>query len=275
MGKHEWMTRRTSRSRYRDLAAGQDPAEAGHRTRWRIGHAAVWVAAGLVVGMVAVLWMGGMFAEPARTVTKIATNQNEPSAPSREETPGNNGGSLPTTGGKGKKMTPAGVKAPASPAPEKLVVHVAGAVKDPGIVTLQQGSRVHEAISAAGGPQDKAQLDAINLAATVQDGQQLYVPTHAEQPVNGTAGPGAAGSGTTAAADGTTIGGAAGAEPLININTADAAELSKLPGVGPVLSERIVDWRAEHGAFESVAELDAVSGIGEKMLATLGELVTV
>lgn len=253
----------------------------GRPARWRIGRAALWVAAGLVAGMVAVLWTGGIFAEPDRTITKIATVQDKaantgpkPSMGTKEDPPeGTSGGAGRRPGVKRKTgMTPAGIKVPADTGAARLVVHVAGAVKDPGIVTLRQGSRVHEAISAAGGPQQKAQLDAINLAARVQDGQQLYVPAEGEEPDSEVAGPGTAAGAAAAGAAGTA---ASGAAPLININTADAAELSTLPGVGPVLSGRIVDWRLEHGAFESVAELDAVSGIGEKMLATLGDLVTV
>jgi competence protein ComEA len=281
MGKHEWMTRRTSRSRYPDASADHDPAGAVKRTRWRIGRAAVWVAAGLVAGMVAVLWMGGAFADPERSVTKIDTTQDKP--PRADAKASTNGVENPpddSSAGPGQRpgrapkaeMTPAGIKKPAAAEAARLIVHVAGAVKDPGVVTLQQGSRVHEAISAAGGPQQKAQLDAINLAAALEDGQQLYVPTEGEEPVNGTPGSGAATGGTAA---GSASPSGSEAAPLVNINTADAAELSTLPGVGPVLSGRIVDWRTEHGAFGSVAELDAVSGIGEKMLATLGELVTV
>lgn len=285
MGKHEWMTRRTSRSRYPEVPADQDPAGAVKRTRWRIGRAAIWVAAGLVAGLVAVLWVGGAFADPERDVTRIAAAQDKPSGadgkPStgREENPpdDSSGGSGQKSGRKPKaEMTPAGIKMPAGSGSTKLIVHVAGAVKDPGVVTLQQGSRVHEAISAAGGPEQQAQLDAINLAATLQDGQQLYVPAQGEAPASAIPGSGVAAGGTAAGSPAPGAGPAGPeAAPLVNINTADAAELSTLPGVGPVLSGRIVDWRTEHGPFGSVAELDAVSGIGEKMLAALGELVTV
>lgn len=285
MGKHEWMTRRTSRSRYPDVPADHDHAGAVTRTRWRIGRAAVWVAAGLVAGMVAVLWMGGAFADPDRSVTRIDTAQDKPSradarpSTSEVEKPPDDSSAGPgqrSVGAPKADMTPAGIKKPAGAEAAKLIVHVAGAVNDPGVVTLRQGSRVHEAISAAGGPQQKAQLDAINLAAALEDGQQLYVPTEGEEPVNGPPGSGAAAGGTSAgSAAGSASPSGSEAAPLVNINTADAAELSTLPGVGPVLSGRIVDWRTEHGAFGSVAELDAVSGIGEKMLATLGELVTV
>ncbi|HET8796002.1 MAG TPA: helix-hairpin-helix domain-containing protein [Arthrobacter sp.] len=177
------------------------------------------------------------------------------------------------------ELAPAGIQAPAtakpSPKPARIVVHVAGAVKEPGIVSLDKGSRIHEAISAAGGAAATAQLSAVNLAAQIQDGQQLYVPTRAEA----SAGPAPAppGSGAAAGAVPGTAGSAAGTEeeaPKVNINTAGAEQLATLPGVGPVLSGRIVDWREKHGSFASVDELDAVSGIGVKMLATLRELVT-
>lgn len=285
MGKHEWMTRRTSRSRYPDVSNEQDLTVPARRLRWRISRPAAWVAAGLIAGVISVLWVAGAFAEPDRAVTRIDTAWNMPakdgSSPretSVEEPAGNSGAasSAQTTKTPQADLAPAGVRSPAQAGPSMLVVHVAGAVKDPGIVTLQQGSRVHEAISAAGGAQRKAQLAAVNLAAAVEDGQQLYVPERGELPRDGRGAAAPPPAGSAAAPAGPATGGAASeAAPLVNINTANATELSTLPGVGPVLSGRIVDWRAEHGAFSSVTELDAVSGIGEKMLATLGELVTV
>ncbi len=253
------------------------------------------------------LWLTGAFAEPERTVTKIATAGgaaaaagapggqddsggstgggigNSDSGGSESSGVGNSGGTAGQSERKRKTGAavaggrPTATAGSAGEQGDKLVVHVAGAVKDPGIVTLEQGSRVHEAVTAAGGPRNKAQLGAINLAAPVQDGQQLYVPERGEVPANGTAASGsepATGSGSVSEASGNAESGAE-PTPVVNINTADETELSTLPGVGPVLSGRIVDWRKEHGAFGSVAELDAVSGIGEKMMATLTGLVTV
>lgn len=156
-----------------------------------------------------------------------------------------------------------------------LVVHVAGAVAHPGVVRVEPGSRVFQAIDAAGGALDTAALSALNLAAPVEDGQQILVPTVDEAatwPPGAGAGAGtqqgqAAGSGAAPESG--------GVQPLVNINTATEAELQTLPGVGPVLAERIVAWRDDHGAYPSVDALDAVSGIGPKMLAGLRDLVRV
>jgi competence protein ComEA len=155
-----------------------------------------------------------------------------------------------------------------------VTIHVAGAVKKPGIVVLPTGSRVFQAMDAAGGALPGAQLAAVNLAAMAVDGTQILVPT-VEQAAAGGAGaarPGTGGSETGGSSGAGSGGGAAGLVPL---NSATAAELDALPGVGPVMSERIVKWRADHGPFKSVDELGSVSGIGPKMLATLRPLVTV
>lgn len=151
-------------------------------------------------------------------------------------------------------------------APEVVVLHVLGAVVDPGIVELPLGSRVVDAIAAAGGPTDDADLAAVNLARVVVDGEQLRLPAVGEAPP-----PGAAGAGE--------VGGAAGsgasADGRININTADAAGLEQLPGVGPAIAARIIAWREQNGPFRSVDELTAVSGIGEKTLDGLRDQATV
>jgi competence protein ComEA len=145
----------------------------------------------------------------------------------------------------------------AEPAPvRKLLVHVVGAVRTPGLYRLDDGSRVDDAIRAAGGAKPKAALDAINLAAPVADGQQVIVPLRGR----GTASPGVA------------LPGAAAAGP-VHLNTATLQELDTLPGVGPVTAQKILDYRNEHGAFSSVDELDAVPGIGPARLAELRKLV--
>lgn len=143
-------------------------------------------------------------------------------------------------------------------APAVVVLHVLGAVSDPGIVELPLGSRVVDAIAAAGGPTDAADLAAVNLARVVADGEQLRVPLVGEVPPAGS--PGAGG----AATDG-----------RININTADTAGLEQLPGVGPAIAARIIAWREQNGPFRSVDELSAVSGIGQKTLDGLRDQATV
>jgi competence protein ComEA len=152
-------------------------------------------------------------------------------------------------------IAPAAMRA--EPAPiRKLLVHVVGAVEAPGLYRLDDGSRVDDAIQAAGGPEPKAALDAINLAAPVADGQQVIVPVRGR--ANASSGP--APTGTTAAGP-------------VHLNTATLEELDTLPGVGPVTAQKILDYRNEHGAFSSVDELDAVPGIGPSRLAELKKLV--
>jgi competence protein ComEA len=155
---------------------------------------------------------------------------------------------------------------PESPQAGTVIIHVAGAVAVPGIVQLAAGSRVHQAVAAAGGGTPTADLNRLNLAAVLTDGQKLYVPQAGEEIPAGSSGPpGDAGEGTD--------GGTASAGGKVNLNTASVEELDALPKVGPVLAQRIVDWRKEHGPFKSIEEVDAVDGVGPKMLETLLPLV--
>lgn len=135
-----------------------------------------------------------------------------------------------------------------------LVIDVVGAVRRPGLYHLRHGARVADAVSRAGGVTRKAQLDAVNLAAPVADGEQVVVP------VRGAATP-------TAAA-----GGGAAAGP-VHLSTATLEQLDGLPGIGPVTAQKILSYRQQHGAFGSVAELDAVPGIGPARLEQLKGLV--
>ena len=143
-----------------------------------------------------------------------------------------------------------GVPDPGSPADESadagvtsgdVVVHVAGAVSKPGLIRLPAGARVADAIDAAGGPRTRKALDSVNLARPVVDGEQIVVGA--------------------AAADGSAAG--------VSLNAATAADLEDLPGIGPVLAQRIVAWREANGPFRSVDELSEVSGIGDALMAQL------
>jgi competence protein ComEA len=153
-----------------------------------------------------------------------------------------------------------------------VVVHVVGRVRRPGVVRLPQGSRVEQAVTAAGGARSNADLSRVNLARPLVDGEQVVVPRPGEPvaPADGAPVPVAGGtarsSGLGPGVDGQ------GARP-VDINTATATELDTLPGVGPVLAQRIVDWRAQNGRFTSVDELSEVSGIGDAVLARLRPLV--
>ena len=160
--------------------------------------------------------------------------------------------------------------------PERIIVHIAGAVTRPGVVELPAGSRLHEAIAAAGGSTAVADPDRLNLAAVLQDGQKIHVQARGDPPLAephpgepaGSAGAGSAGAGTAGER-------AAPAGGKIDLNTASVEELGTLPRVGPVLAQRIVDWRKQHGRFKTVEELDAVDGVGPKMLEALMPLVRV
>ena len=146
-----------------------------------------------------------------------------------------------------------------------LLVHVVGQVRRPGVVRLPAGARVLDAVKAAGGAMVSADLAHLNLARPVADGEQIVVPKPGETiPVAGVSQ--SAGSGST---------GAGSPGGLVDLNTADASALDSLPGVGPVLSQRILDWRTEHGRFSSVGELGEVTGIGDKLLAQIGPKVRV
>lgn len=162
--------------------------------------------------------------------------------------------------------------APSSPAPSGggagALVHVAGAVRDPGVYRLRPGSRVDDAVRRAGGPTQRADLGAVNLAAKVEDGRQVLVPERAPRVGGGGGGAGGPAAGSA--------GGAAGApgQP-IDLNSATLEQLDTLPGVGAITAQKILDYREEHGGFGSVDELGQVPGIGDKRLADLREQVRV
>lgn len=152
------------------------------------------------------------------------------------------------------------------PAAMPIIVHVAGAVAAPGVYTLPTSARVVDAIAAAGGAIGEARLDAINLAAPLHDGDRLYVPTVAEAPVPL---PG------VSSAPATSLGGDAVPSGPIDLNTATAAQLDGLPGVGPSTARAIVEHRQANGPFSSVDGLDDVRGIGPAKLESIRPLVTV
>ncbi|HVF76653.1 MAG TPA: helix-hairpin-helix domain-containing protein [Solirubrobacteraceae bacterium] len=151
----------------------------------------------------------------------------------------------------------------------RVTVHVAGAVRKPGVYRMGPGARVDDALRRAGGARRGADLTAVNLAATLEDGRQVLVPERVSPPAS------TAGAGAAAAPGGGAAAPAAGAAAPINLNTATLEQLDTLDGVGPGIAQRILDYREQHGAFERVEELGEVPGIGAKRLATLTPLVTV
>lgn len=175
----------------------------------------------------------------------------------------------------GPNVSAPNAAAPGTEGVGESVVHVSGAVKDPGVVELPPGSRVHEAIEAAGGMTKEADPGGLNLAAPVKDGTLIWVPTP-EELESGAGPPGQAqnpvpGAGQEPGQSGPS---AEGPAQLINLNTADAQTLDELPGIGPALSERIIAHRETNGPFGSLEELAAVSGIGPVILADVEGLVT-
>lgn len=140
-------------------------------------------------------------------------------------------------------------------AAELLVVHVAGAVRQPGLYELAEGSRVSDAVARAGGATAKADTAAVNLAAPLADGIQVLIPSRVA---------GAAGSAA----------GAVGAAPRVSLSSATEADLDELPGIGPVTAQKIIDYRSRHGGFGSVDDLDAIPGIGPARIEQLRDLVT-
>ncbi|MGN1361173.1 MAG: helix-hairpin-helix domain-containing protein [Eggerthellaceae bacterium] len=166
-----------------------------------------------------------------------------------------------------------------------IFVHVIGAVREPGVYELSQGSRVSDAVEAAGGTTSKASVDSVNLARVLTDGEQVLVPTKAQVKEQGKA----AGQDDSVASQegGATAGSAASARSAggsdsqsaetgkVNINTASSAELQTLKGVGPATAQKIIDERTENGPFAKVDDLTRVSGIGEKKLAAIRYSITV
>ncbi len=153
------------------------------------------------------------------------------------------------------------------------MVHVAGAVAAPGVVSLSSGARVVDAVTAAGGMRPDADPDRINLAAPLTDGQRVVVPVIGQpDPIEVGVGAGVGGT----AVGGSGAAGAAGASSgPVELNTATAAQLDTLPGVGPATAAAIIDHRSSAGPFGSVDELLDVRGIGEAKLEALRDLVTV
>jgi len=184
----------------------------------------------------------------------------------RQEATGASGGAAVArapggAGGAGGAGAPARVQIQRGAA-ETALVHVAGVVRRPGVYRLRDGERVKDAVRRAGGARHGADLNAINLAAKVTDGQQVVVPRRV---------PGGGSLGTSAQApggDGSAAGGGA-AQPPVSLNSATAEQLDTLDGVGPATAQKILDWRQQHGGFRSIDDLSEVPGIGPKRLAAL------
>jgi competence protein ComEA len=174
---------------------------------------------------------------------------------------------------------PAGARPRANTQGKPLIwVDVAGSVRRPGLYSLPDGARVAAALERAGGVRAKADRAAVNLAAKLTDGQQVFVPSRAAGAAGAAAGAAAsagsasAPSGSAAGASGAAAsGGAAGAagSARISLSNASQAQLEELDGIGPALAQRIIEYRQQHGGFRSIDEVQEVSGIGEKRFEAL------
>lgn len=249
-------------------------------TRWGLSPRVLLLVA--VVALVAVVWGVTQFSAAPRAeqlASPSATAESVQAVGAQQST-------------QSTAQPGASESAPGGASGEATVrVHVAGAVNNPGVYTLPAQGRTVDAIAAASGAAADADLDRVNLAGTLSDGVQIYVPHRGEtaapaqiQPNGGTAQAGQGNAANGASQGGTqpqpartlTPAGSAqkGSTP-VNINTATAEELQTLPRIGPAMAQRIIAWREAHGGFRSVDELDAVPGIGPSMLENLRPLVTV
>ena len=258
-------------------------------TRWGLSSRVLLLVA--VLALVAVVWGVTQFSAAPRVeqIASPSATAESVQAVGAQQSPGTQStaqpGANPSESAQGSASGEATVR-----------VHVAGAVNNPGVYTLPAQGRTVDAIAAASGAAADADLDRVNLAGTLSDGVQIYVPHRGEtaapaqiQPNGGTAQAGQGNAANGAAQNGASQGGTQpqpartltpagsaqkGSTP-VNINTATAEELQTLPRIGPAMAQRIIAWREAHGGFRSVDELDAVPGIGPSMLENLRPLVTV
>lgn len=168
------------------------------------------------------------------------------------------------------------------PAPVVLVVHVAGRVKKPGVYELKPGSRIDDALKSAGGALPNADLESINRAEKLEDGQQIFVAVKGQikPPAVSVVRGGTSSKAKASSAKSESGKGKSGPQKLsapgqgtVNINSAGLDDLQRLPGIGPAYAQRIIDYRTQNGRFQSVDELDEVKGIGPKKLEKLRPFV--
>ena len=151
---------------------------------------------------------------------------------------------------------------------KEIVVHITGEVKKEGVVYLEEGSRVVDAIKKAGGETKEADLSQVNLAYVLQDGQKIYIPNKNEKISAYTSenmGENIEQNNTTTKKEGAKV----------NINTAGVEELDQLPGIGPAIAQRIIDYRNEHGEFKKVEDIQEVKGIGDAKYSEIKDSITV
>lgn len=225
----------------------------------------------LVLGAGAIVWKLAVLDGPPRNAVLITLDATSTPGPVASL------GATPDPPITPVAATMPGMEPTAASTAAALTVYVSGKVAAPGVYTLPVGSRINDAIVAAGGMTPDANKDAINLAERVSDGEQITVPAAGEAPIPVSGGfqttPTRAASSTASRAKTPT----AQLPPAgkVNINTATAEELDALPGIGPVLAQRIIAYREANGPFKSVADIVNVPGIGSALLAKLKDLITV
>lgn len=288
------------RSPRRDRRAESDPVDVIPPRRWLVGGRAAVGLLLVIAGVVGVLlWRAasvtsGVPVPPRETGSQLETSDGDERShaagthddgagerspgdlPFGDQTPGDQISGDQASG----DTAPSDIAGSEPPAPGSaaatyatVYVHVAGAVHEPGLVEVAASARIAQAVDAAGGAREDARLDAVNLAAPLADGQQIYIPTVEEQPSGGAADGAGSGDGTGHGAGSQDAGSRPGS--LVDLNAADATELQTLPGIGPALAERVIAWRETHGPFHSVDELAEVSGIGPATLERIRGQVTV
>lgn len=235
----------------------------GRKLRWKLSSRALWGALLLSAATVAVICVviGGMNSQAASATAQTVSVEVPGIKPAAAQpTKVANSANPADPSHSGEISTASDQSLP-------VVVHMIGAIRKPGVLRMPTGSRVYQAIAAAGGALPAAALAALNLAALLQDGQQIIVPNQAQlrsEPVVAPLPASTSGAGSAAPISG-----------KVNLNTATPEQLAALPRVGPVLAQRIIDWRKEHEGFKTTGDLDSVGGIGSKMLETLLPLVTI
>lgn len=253
-------------------AAGA-PYRSAPGVQWRVARSAALVFLGVALTIGGALFLTRS-AEPSPAVVSVALDPQDGSA-----TPPAAGSG---TDGESSEGRPAVDPAPSGDAVPRaqtqggmpIIVYVTGAVNSPGVVTVPPGTRLFEVVEQAGGALPDADLEGVNLAATPADGDHIHLLAIGEEPRPGpVTAPGGASSG--APSSGVRGSGGPAADGLIDINTATLAEIESLPRIGPVLGQRIIDWREEHGPFSRPKDLDAVPGIGSAMLDALLPAVVV
>ncbi|WP_234998717.1 ComEA family DNA-binding protein [Demequina sp. NBRC 110057] len=224
-----------------EAAHGREIADESRGMRWAVSpRVAMTVACGLALAVLLAWALLRPTAESLGPVPAVAVSPTVSASVGAvaEQAPSDDGG--------------AHAAASATEAP--IVVYVSGAVARPGLVELAAGDRIADAVEAVGGALPDADLSAVNLARVPADGEQIAVPVEGEAPAAPASG--------------------AGAPSLVALNSADAAALEELPGIGPVLAERIVADRDANGPFATVEDLARVSGVGDALVENLDGLVT-